>query len=1076
MAPTGSPTANMRKASIAQSFEPTKTINLLPYDPTVKAYEERSPALSPDRPRQWKRVWVMKFGGSSVGKRLPRVCESIFEHFMEAHRKGKRIAVVVSAMGKTTDLLLDAAAAAREQDLESALKIVKNIESLVVNNASESFNHFDVPDDIQKTLLKDIADSISNLLQGLNKQLQGVELLQDLSSRTLDTILSFGERSSSLCIGQVLDGILQHARSRSLLPKSGEITWKPMGVDATTFMCTDDSFGQARVDFPQSQGKLWELIAEWPKGAIPIFTGFIGKSTTCKSITTLGRNGSDYSAALIAAALRAEQLIINTDVAGVYTADPRIVPDAFPVPEMSYTEACELSMYGSKIFHPKSMLPLMELKIPMIIRNTSDAPDAPSTMIRDEDTPTEEENLGIKKSDSTLSCTNQSEMSQSDSECEFTSFLLPKSKTKCVDHNIGAVCIASLEDLSFLTIRAVSLGDDDQFKLDVSGRTKSSLERANIFPIWSDQRAGRDASILVKQSDREQAAEALRKEFASDRLVELSATEPVTLLSLVPKQHASRVGAASRFFSSLNAANVKIHRVVCGASTASISCLIDGRETGLAVQAAHNSFNFPERVVSLLILGNNRTSRGLIEELHRQRHHLRNSLNLVIRVCAVITEHGPMVLDSNGIPEDNSCPLKSEGVALADALEYMRRAQSNERCAWREQYDLTKNIISSQLRRLPTPVLVDCNEFPRARAQPGDLESLADCYLHCLQLGVRLVITESVSLNAFAGIVRAAAEEDVAPLKRNNSTPQMGESTTPTGRRLSLQQLMNLRPQMGAEILKLRGRLMRYDSCIAADIPLLPAMQSRLASGSRLRVVQGLLSSTIGLVLDMISCQGKTLREAVECADNEKITEQILKHDLGGYDVLEKLKVIAFALGWELPASKVRRVPLIPDDVVPDEVQEGVGRKEVFEALEKWDKQTGFSENAAKVYKSGRRLRYIATIELRSSKFAKAEIALEEVSEDHFTFPIKQQEISFALFDEPPDACLSHKKVDLDGSTECDSTTEDSDENVPKQAWREKELASSKQKQIPLVVRGPGTGYAHGVGALSDVVRLVKPM
>jgi aspartokinase/homoserine dehydrogenase 1 len=687
----------------------------------VKAYEAKVPELCPERPRQWRRVWVLKFGGSSVGKRLPRVCESIFEHFADAHRKGKRIAVVVSAMGKTTDLLLDAAAAAREQDLEGALKIVKNIESLVVNNASETFKHFDVPEEVQNELLKEIADAVSDLLKGLNNQLKGVELLQDLSPRTLDTILSMGERSSSLCIGRVLDGILQHARSRSLLPKSGEITWKPMGIDATNFMCTDDSFGQARVDFAQTQAKLWELIAEWPKGAIPIFTGFIGKSTTCNSITTLGRNGSDYSAALIAAALRAEQLIINTDVPGVFTADPRLVPDAFPVPEMSYTEACELSMYGSKIFHPKSMLPLMELKIPMIIRNTSDAPDAPSTMIRDEDTPTEDEARGIRKSDSTVSCENLAD-TQSESESECTSFLLPTRKTRCVDHNIGAVCIASLEDLSFLTIRAVSLGDDDQNMLDVSGRTKNCLEKFNIFPIWSDQRAGRDASILVKQSDRERAAEALCKEFASDRLLELSTTEPVTLLSLVPKQHASRVGAASRFFSSLNSANVKIHRVVCGASTSSISCLIDGRETGLGVQAAHNAFNFPERVVSLLVLGNNRTSRGLIEELHRQRHHLRTSLNLAIRVCAVITEHGPMVLDSSDIPEGNACPLKSAGVALQDALDYMRKAaQSKERCTWREQYDLTKLTISSQLRRLPTPVLVDCNEFPRSLVEPGDL-------------------------------------------------------------------------------------------------------------------------------------------------------------------------------------------------------------------------------------------------------------------------------------------------------------------------------------------------------------------
>lgn len=320
---------------------------------------------------------------------------------------------------------------------------------------------------------------------------------------------------------------------------------------------------------------------------------------------------------------------------------------------------------------------------------------------------------------------------------------------------------------------------------------------------------------------------------------------------------------------------------------------------------------------------------------------------------------------------------------------------------------------------------------------------------------------------------------------------------------MSLPQLMSLRPEIGAEILNMRGSLMRYDSCISADIPLLPAIQSRLASGSRLRVVQGLLSSSIGLILDMISRQGKTLREAVEFADSEKITEQILKNDLGGYDVLEKLQVIAFALGWELPASKVRRVPLIPDDVVPDEARDGVGRQEVFEALETWDKRTGFSANAAQVYKSGRRLRYIATIELRSSKFARAEITLEEVGEDHFTFPNREQEISFALFDEPPAECLQHKgnkeeitskaqeeialqeKERKKDRSQAETDTKENSvinfqmevesyESVRKEAWKEG-LPSPKQL-CPLVVRGPGTGYAHGVGALSDVVRLVKPM
>lgn len=770
--------------------------------------------------------------------------------------------------------------------------------------------------------------------------------------------------------------------------------------------------------------------------------------------------------------------------------------------------------------------------IPMVIRNTSDAPDALSTTIRDPNAPSPDDFICNGKQIPTGGDQSPSDSeSDTQSTCSHQQIAAVSNKLRCVDQDIGAVCIASLEELSFLTIRAVSATDDkksDDF--DVGLRSRRALEKFSLTPIWSDQRAGRDASILVKVSDRLQAAEALAKEFQGDRLLELSATEPVTLLSLVPKQHASRVGAASRFFTSLAQANVKIHRVVCGASTSSISCVIDGRETRLAVSAAHNAFNFPERVVSLLLLGNNRTSRGLLEELHRQRHHLRTSLNLVIRVCAVITEYGPMKLANSTEADKGSdaCQTQAEGVPLLEALNYLkneedgRAAESKERLKWRQQYDMTKDTISSQLRRLPTPVLVDCNEFPRTKVAEEeaqeDLAALADCYLHCLQLGVRLVITESVSLNAFAGVVRATEQDQACGplalgLKRIHSMPEsmpVMEESKPQ-KKMSLPGIMSMRPERGLEILKERERLLRYDSCIAADIPLLPAIRSRLQSGSRLRVVQGLLSSSIGLILDMITRQGKTLREAVEFADNEKITETILKNDLGGYDVLEKLQVIAFALGWELPASKVRRVPLIPEAEIPDEAKDGVGRQQVFEALDKFDQRTGFSKNAAKVHKSGRRLRYIATIELRSSKFARADISLEEVDEDHFTFPINAQEISFALFDEPPlewtEKERARKRANSDeainnaSEEEVQLQVEERDrdqapgpfvlcgfdgDDSPKEAWPEstrssdsKTLENSGLEKMtshlsPLVLRGPGTGYAHGVGALSDVVRLVK--
>lgn len=1053
-----SSTATLRKAAVTNSKEETVTANLLDYEPSMQDWnQQRTFEEDYVEASTTQRAWVLKYGGSSVGQRLPRVCESIFEHVVATTRtlppvqhEGLRVCVVVSAMGKTTDMLLDAAQAAQEGKLDVARGFIEKIRDLSVNNAKVTLAHFKV--DASKTLqvIDDLVVSAGAMLQGLDDYLKGVSLLGDLSPRTLDAILSNGERISAHVIAAVLEAVVQHPHDgtdgpSTLAASASKVLGaqlKPICVEATSFMVTDSNFGQARVDFNATRTSLRQLAKGWPTGTLPVFTGFIGRARDSGAVTTLGRNGSDYSAALIAAALKAEQVIINTDVPGVFTADPRLVPDAFPVPQMSYTEAIELSIYGSKIFHPKTMLPLMKHGVPMVIRNTSDAPGAPSTLIKDasgsfpKDSPFRPAPRplgGALRSPSMQFVHRWSEHSSPS--------LRATVDARAADADVGAVCIASLEDLSFITVRAQIREDTGATgSSEVAGRAMQALEQDGVRGIWSDQRSGNDASILVRRADRERAAGVLKKEFSGFRLMELSATEPVTLLSLVPKEGAERVVAAARFFTCLAKANVKIHRVVCGASTASISCLIDAQETELAVRTAHEAFNFSRHVVSLVILGNNRTARGLLEKMQKMRAEGEQQVD--IRICAVITNRGPLRGSNAGI-DPKAVHLEAAGLPLNELLLRMNEEDSNAHAApeWSpsQVYSLIESDVLPALRRLTFPVIVDCSRLsvlvPGSSIDCGAL-ALARCYLQCLQLGIRLAVTNSATLNLFAATLPHC--HHVQPCY--GMTPD-GSPPVSLGDPVAL--------------LQLRRGLLRYDSATAAGLPLLQTIRDQLQAGRRVSAVQGTFSATLGLILDRVTRGNATLREAAEEAHSLGICEPLITLDLGGYDTVEKLRVVAFALGCELPEECVNLRPLIPLPALEAHGLKGKGAtpEDVFKALEAFDRAESFAERASKAFREGRRWRFVAILELHSSgpspvsspdassgshkrsisgPRASASIGLEEVTEEHFAFANSGQEVACALYEDLADTTSP-----------------------------------------PLVLRGQGAGRAAGEGALSDVIRLV---
>lgn len=281
---------------------------------------------------------IMKFGGSSVAgaERIRRVAEIV------RGRLEQRPVVVCSAFRGVTDQLLASARASLEGD-RSLLQSLREAHY----RAAEELG-------LSRDLVKPCLDELSDILKGIS-------LLKELTPRTLDMVASFGERLSARVLAAHL--------SASGLPA------RPLDASAIGLL-TDGRFGAAN-PLPEAEEELRRGLSGVEE--IPVVTGFIGR-TRAGELTTLGRNGSDYSATIIGAALGAREVEIWSDTDGIMTADPRVVPEAKPLESLSFAEACELAYYGGKVLHPHTLVPAVKKGIPIRVLNTF-RPEHPGTLI-----------------------------------------------------------------------------------------------------------------------------------------------------------------------------------------------------------------------------------------------------------------------------------------------------------------------------------------------------------------------------------------------------------------------------------------------------------------------------------------------------------------------------------------------------------------------------------------------------------------------------------------------------------------------------------------------------------------------
>jgi aspartate kinase len=451
---------------------------------------------------------VMKFGGTS----LQDAAAITQAATIVAAKQDRAPAVVVSAMAGVTDALIRISLLSRERRFEDAASIIEELRQRHLNTARELLG------EAARQSFSEITQAIEHDLKELEGLARSVATLGELTPRTQDAIVSFGERLSSPIVAGALN-------ARGVAAQL---------VDSRAFIITDDRFTNATPDFPQIEARTREtLLPILEARVVPVAQGFIG-STTEGVTTTIGRGGSDYSAALIGAALGAETIEIWTDVDGLMTADPRVVKNALRIRVISFAEASELSYFGAKVLHPSTVLPAVERGIPVNIYNTRN-PDCEGTQIVASPRPSDNviKSIAFKRGVTIVNVASTRMLMahgflrtifevfdrHHTSVDVVTTSEVSVSMTLDNADQLEAIArdLSGIGDVSVERGKAIVcvVGDNLKFKSGVASRLFHAIKDTNVNMI-SQGASEINLTFVIDDSDCEQAVRALHDEFFSE--------------------------------------------------------------------------------------------------------------------------------------------------------------------------------------------------------------------------------------------------------------------------------------------------------------------------------------------------------------------------------------------------------------------------------------------------------------------------------------------------------------------------------------------------------------------------------
>ncbi|MFD2035821.1 bifunctional aspartate kinase/homoserine dehydrogenase I [Belliella marina] len=541
---------------------------------------------------------ILKFGGSSVANQAN--IKKVFEIIQKSQSEGD-IAVVFSAFGGVTEVLLNSAAAAKNGD-KSYVQDIKILEDRHIELVRQLF-----PINLQSPVLTYVKVRFNEL----EDLFHGIFLIKECSPRTLDYVASFGERLSAFVLAEALK--VEGFNSKYL--------------DAREVVRTNDRFGNAKVDFPATNDLILDYFHN--NSTIQIITGFIG-STSKGETTTLGRSGSDYTASIFASALHAESLEIWTDVSGVMTSDPRLVYTAFTIPQLSYSEAMELSHFGAKVIFPSTMMPAMKKGIPIYIKNTFE-PSNPGTLING-DAPSGKLIKGI----------------------------------------------SSMSDISLLNIQGAGILD----VIDVNRRIFSALSSVNINVILISQASSEQITCLaIKSFEVTLAKEAIEKEFFHEiRNGEIDVVHVISdlaIVAVVGENMKQNPGASGRMFQALGRNNVNVYAIAQGSSELNISAVVSKSDLQKALNALHEAFFLSDnKVLHVFLVGVGLIGQALIKMIANQQQKLQKENLLDIQIHGIANSRY-MAFNEDGFDLKN-CPLPeaAEGAKEMDLDKFISQMES----------------------------------------------------------------------------------------------------------------------------------------------------------------------------------------------------------------------------------------------------------------------------------------------------------------------------------------------------------------------------------------------------------------
>ena len=515
---------------------------------------------------------VLKFGGTSVAN--AQNIKLVLDIVLNKADQEKQI-VIVSAFTKVTDLLVLAAQKAASND-ETFKEVVAEIEKKHLDAIKEL-----IPVSEQSRLLS----HIKRIINHLETLLEGCYLLGELSPRTSDTILSFGELLSSYIIAEAFK------------QKHTNCGYK----DSRELIKTNNNYGKATVNFEVSNSLIADFFAS-NDTQILVMPGFIA-STVDGIGTTLGRGGSDYTAAIIAGAIDASELEIWTDVNGMFTANPRIVKQAQPIATISYQEAMELSHFGAKVLYPPTIQPVLRKNIPILIKNTFE-PNASGTYISN----------------------------------NVTSHLNPVKGISSIDK----ITLITLEGSGMIGVAGVSK------------RLFEVLSHENINVIFITQASSEHSICIgILDTDAENAENAINKAFEieilQNKIDSCIVEKNLCIIALVGENMKNHQGLSGRMFSTLGKNNVNIRAIAQGASERNISAVINERDVKKALNTLHENF-FEENTkqLNLFVMGVGNVGEKFISQINQQKKFLKDNLKINLRVIA-ISNSRKMHFDEDGI-------------------------------------------------------------------------------------------------------------------------------------------------------------------------------------------------------------------------------------------------------------------------------------------------------------------------------------------------------------------------------------------------------------------------------------------